>query len=112
MREFFVVNLKLKEVNMAHKINNIRKNSIAEELNIEIGDELLQVNGKEIHDILEYIYEIASEYVEITVLKKNGEVVIYEIEKNYDEKIGCDFKNPILDKPNSCKNNCIFFFID
>jgi len=112
MREFFVVNLKLKEVNMAHKINNIRKNSIAEELNIEIGDELLQVNGKEIHDILEYIYEIASEYVEITVLKKNGEVVIYEIEKNYDEKIGCDFKNPILDKPNSCKNNCIFCFID
>lgn len=106
------MNLKLKEVNMAHKINNIRKNSIAEELNIEVGDKLLQVNGKDIHDILEYIYEIASEYVEITVLKKNGEIVIYEIEKEYDEKIGLDFQNPILDKPNSCKNNCIFCFID
>lgn len=112
MREFFVVNLKLKEVSMGHKIDNIKKNSIAEELNIEVGDELLQVNCKDIHDILEYIYEIASEYVELTVLKKDGEVVIYEIEKNYDEKIGCDFKNPILDQPNSCKNKCIFCFID
>ena len=97
---------------MAYKINNVRRNSIAEELNIEVGDKLFQVNGKDIHDILEYIYEIAAEYVELTVLKKNGEVVIYEIEKNYDEKIGLDFKNPILDKPNSCKNKCIFCFID
>lgn len=106
------MNLNLKEVYMAHKINSISKNSIAKELNIEVGDKLLQVNGKDIHDILEYIYEIASEYVEITVLKKNGEIVIYEIEKEYDEKIGLDFQNPILDKPNSCKNNCIFCFID
>jgi len=112
MREFFVVNLKLKEVNMGHKINYIEKNSIAEEIDISIGDELLQVNGKDIHDILEYIYEIASEYVELTILKKNGEVFIYEIEKNYDEKIGVEFKNPILDQPNSCKNKCIFCFID
>jgi putative radical SAM enzyme (TIGR03279 family) len=97
---------------MGHKINYIEKNSIAEELDINIGDELLQVNGKDIHDILEYIYEIASEYVELTILKKNGEVLIYEIEKNYDEKIGCEFKNPILDEPNSCKNKCIFCFID
>jgi len=97
---------------MGHKINNIRKKSIAKELNIKVGEELLQVNGKEMHDILEYIYEIASEYVELTVLKNNGELVIYEIEKNYDEKIGLDFKNPILDQPNSCKNKCIFCFID
>src|SRR6056297_2609334 len=97
---------------MSHKINNIGLGSIASELNINVGDELLQVNGKEIHDILEYIYEIAAEYVELTIAKKNGEVIIYEIEKNYDEKIGIYFKNPILDKPNSCKNKCIFCFID
>jgi len=106
------VNLNLKEVTMAHKINKVLDNSIARELNIEVGEQLIQVNGKDIHDILEYIYEIASEYVEISVLKRNGELIIYEIEKEYDEKLGLDFQNPILDKPNECKNNCIFCFVN
>lgn len=97
---------------MEHRVKHIQDNSIAAELGISVGDYLLQVNGKPVHDILEYIYEIASEYVEITIKNANDEIIIYEIEKEYDEKIGLEFVNPILDQPNSCKNKCVFCFID
>jgi len=97
---------------MEHLIDEIKEGSIAEEIGIETGDMLLEVNGKVINDILEYIYEISGEYVEITIKKGDNSVVIYEIEKEYDEKIGLEFTNPILDKPNACKNKCVFCFID
>lgn len=97
---------------MEHKIVSVKKNSIASELEIEIGELLLEVNGKEVNDILEYIYEVSSEYIEITIKKEDNSIVVYEIEKEYDEEIGIEFENPVLSKPNSCKNNCIFCFID
>ncbi len=97
---------------MEHLIDKIKEGSIAEEIGIKTGDMLLEVNGKVINDILEYIYEISGEYVEITIKKVDDSVVIYEIEKEYDEKIGLEFTNPILDKPNACKNKCVFCFID
>jgi|LGOV01.1.fsa_nt_gb putative radical SAM enzyme (TIGR03279 family) len=97
---------------MEHKIVSVKKNSIASELEIEIGELLLEVNGKEVNDILEYIYEVSSEYIEITIKREDNSIVVYEIEKEYDEEIGIEFENPVLSKPNSCKNNCIFCFID
>ncbi|MDM8533560.1 DUF512 domain-containing protein [Clostridiaceae bacterium HSG29] len=97
---------------MEHLIDEIKEGSIAEEIGIETGDTLLEVNGKVIKDILEYIYEISGEYVEVTIKKSDNSIVIYEIEKEYDEKIGLEFKNPILDKPNACKNKCVFCFVD
>lgn len=97
---------------MKHKIKNVKKGSIAEEVGIKAGDFLIKVNDKVINDVLEYLYEITSEYVEITVEEKDGSLIIYEIEKDFDEKLGLDFTNPILDKPNSCKNKCVFCFVD
>jgi len=97
---------------MEHFVEKIKKNSIAEELGIKIGDALLEVNGKVINDILEYIYEISGEYVEVTIKKEDNSIIIFEIDKEYDEKLGIEFTNPILDKPNSCKNKCVFCFID
>jgi putative radical SAM enzyme (TIGR03279 family) len=97
---------------MEHRIKSIKENSIASEIGIESGEILMEVNEKKMNDILEYIYEMTSEYVELTIKKRDDSVVIYEIEKEYDEEIGIEFENPILDKPNSCKNNCIFCFVD
>lgn len=97
---------------MKHKIKKVKKDSIAEELNISPGDYLIKVNDKEVKDILEYIFMISVGYIELLIQKANKEIVLYEIEKGFDEKIGLEFENPILDKPKKCKNNCVFCFVD
>ncbi|RKD27683.1 putative radical SAM enzyme, TIGR03279 family [Caminicella sporogenes DSM 14501] len=93
-------------------IANIVKGSIAEEIGIEPGDVLHSINGREINDIIDYLYHTADEYLEVEIEKENGEIWILEIEKEYDEDLGIIFSNPILDKANHCRNKCIFCFID
>lgn len=96
---------------MENIIVEIEKNSIAEELGIEKGDLLLSVNGKTINDIFDYRYLIKDSYVEILIRKKNEEI-LFEIEKDEDEDLGIDFENPLMDLTRSCRNKCIFCFID
>ena len=52
------------------KITNVKKDSIAEELEICSGDYLLSVNGQEIIDILDYKFQMSDEYVEIEILNR------------------------------------------
>ncbi|QIB26676.1 DUF512 domain-containing protein [Caloranaerobacter azorensis] len=104
------------EVKNADKHTNIieaiERGSIAEELGIESGDVLISVNGHPIMDILDYKYQISDDYVEMTIQKKNGEIWELEIEKDINEDIGIIFTNPLIDKAKSCRNKCIFCFID
>lgn len=93
-------------------IERIEKNSIAEELGIEKGDILLAIDNNEVKDIIDYKYLISGDYIVVTIQKKNGEIWDFEIEKNYDEDLGIIFSNPLIDKAKSCRNKCIFCFID
>ncbi|MCH4890228.1 DUF512 domain-containing protein [Acidaminobacter sp. JC074] len=95
-----------------NKIILIEKDSIAEELGLEIGDRVTKINGKDVDDIIDYFYLLADEYVEVEVEKVNGEVWLLEIDKDYYEELGVEFENPIMDKANHCSNNCVFCFID
>jgi putative radical SAM enzyme (TIGR03279 family) len=93
-------------------IESVEKRSIAEELGIQQGDLLVSVNDHEVRDIIDYKYLISDEYIVVRIEKKNGEVWDLEIEKEYDEDLGIDFFNPLIDKAKSCQNKCIFCFID
>ncbi len=93
-------------------ISKVYKNSIADELGIEVGDLLISINGEPIHDIIEYRFLLSDEYLEVEIQKQNREVYIYEIEKDYDDDLGIEFTNPIIDKAKSCRNKCVFCFID
>ena len=95
-----------------HIIKKIEPGSIAEELELEPGDELLRVNGEEIEDVFDYHFQTNDSYLELTIRKKNGEEWDLEIEKEYDEEIGITFENEFMDQYRSCSNNCIFCFID
>lgn len=103
------------EVNVK-RINNIiskvYKNSIADEMGIEVGDILLSVNKERVEDIIQYRFLISEEYIELEIEKKDGKIYLYEIEKDYDEELGIEFTNPIIDKAKSCRNKCVFCFID
>lgn len=95
-----------------HKIKSIRPGSIAEEVELEAGDYLLSISGVEIEDIFDYHFLIEDTEIELLIRKENGEEWEIEIEKDYDEDLGILFENGLLDEYKSCKNQCIFCFID
>lgn len=95
-----------------HIIYKIESGSIAEEMELEPGDALISINGKEIEDVFDYHYLIHDEYLEVLIEKADGEPWELEIEKDYDEDLGIEFENGLMDDYKSCHNKCIFCFID
>ncbi|NLY20044.1 MAG: DUF512 domain-containing protein [Tissierellia bacterium] len=93
-------------------IEEIIPDSIAEELGIEPGDELLLINDQSVLDIIDYKYMINDEIINMDIKKPNGEIWQFEIEKEYSEDLGIEFTNPLIDKAKNCRNKCIFCFID
>lgn len=95
-----------------HIIDRITPGSIAEELEIEAGDVLVSINGNEIEDVFDYHYMVNDEYLEVLIRKADGEEWELEIEKEYNEDLGIEFENGLMDDYKSCTNKCIFCFID
>ena len=95
-----------------HVIASVEPGSIAEELELEAGDILLEINGNKIEDVFDYHYLMNEEYVEILVRKANGEEWELEIEKEFEEDLGVTFENGMMDDYRHCTNKCIFCFID
>lgn len=95
-----------------HVVNQVAQGSIAEELEIEVGDILLEINGNKIEDIFDYQYYTQDEYIEVLIQKPSGEEWLLEIDKEYDEDLGITFENGLMDEYRSCHNKCIFCFID
>ena len=95
-----------------HVIYKVTPGSIAEEMEIEAGDVLVSINGNEIEDVFDYHYMVNDEYLEVLIRKADGEEWELEIEKEYNEDIGIEFENGLMDDYKSCTNKCIFCFID
>ena len=93
-------------------VENIIKGSIADEIGLEPGDEILSINGNKIVDIIDYKYQISDEYITLEIKSIDGEIVTVEIDKEYDEDLGIEFTNPLIAKAKRCSNNCIFCFIN
>ena len=93
-------------------ITEIIPDSIAGELNIKPGSVLLRINQEPVEDIFDYEFLIADEYVELEIRNPDGEVDIYPIEKDENEEMGLVFSNSLMDDYRSCRNHCIFCFID
>ncbi|MCD7817974.1 MAG: DUF512 domain-containing protein, partial [Lachnospiraceae bacterium] len=102
----------MKKKTAEHIIKEIEPGSIAEELELEPGDVLLAVNGQEIEDIFDYQYLINDEYITVQVRRADGEEWELEIEKEFEEDLGITFESSLMDEYRSCRNHCIFCFID
>lgn len=93
-------------------IIRVEPNSIAEEMGIEVGDVLIDINNKPVKDVLDYRYLIQDEYIELGILKPDGDEWLLEVEKDEFEDIGIVFETGLMDKARHCSNKCIFCFID
>ena len=97
---------------MPAKIKYVLSGSIAEEIGLEKGDTILEINNTEIKDVLDYRYLINDEFVTLKILTKQGEVAEVDIEKEAYEPLGAEFEISLMDKPLHCTNKCVFCFID
>lgn len=95
-----------------HIIKNVLPGSIAEELEISAGDKLLAINDQEIEDVFDYHFLANEEYLTVLIEKPDGEQWELEIEKEYEEDLGIEFEQGLMDEYRSCRNKCIFCFID
>jgi len=95
-----------------HIINRVLPGSIAEELEIEAGDILLAIDNTEIEDIFDYQFLVQDTYIEVLIQKPDGEEWLLEIDKEFDEDLGIEFENGLMDEYRHCHNKCIFCFID
>ena len=93
-------------------VDKVIKNSIAEELEICQGDEIVSIDGCGMSDMIDYNFYCKSDFLTIEIKKKNGEIEEIEIEKDFDEDLGIVFESAVFDKVKPCLNHCIFCFVD
>ena len=93
------------------KIVKVKRNSIAKELGLEAGDEIVAFDGYPCEDELDYLYYASQESFTMTVKDKRGSAeVTVEIEKDEDEDLGLEFEKCASIR--TCHNRCVFCFVD
>lgn len=92
-------------------INGVQDESILYEMEVEAGDVLLSINGMPVTDVLDYRYLIADDTIVVEIEKPDGEIWELDIEKEFEEDLGVEFPEEMIGTK-TCKNNCIFCFID
>ena len=97
---------------MSATVNKVIEGSIAEELEIEPKDEILTIDNTIMEDMIDYNFLCKSDFITLEIKKKNGDIEVIEIEKDYDEDLGIVFESAVFDKIKPCLNHCIFCFVD
>lgn len=97
---------------MAVTIKDVFRNSYAYRAGCEKGDTLLSINGNDIVDVLDYRFYQLNSNLELKIRDRKGEVHTVKIRKPEYEELGLDFDTYLMDKEKSCRNKCIFCFID
>lgn len=95
-----------------HIIKSVLPGSIAAELEIAAGDRLIAINEREIEDVFDYHFYTNDEELVLLIKKPDGEEWELEIEKEYEEDLGIEFEQGLMDEYRSCRNRCMFCFID
>src|SRR3954469_16520726 len=91
------------------RVKNVQDGSIAEELGIVPGTELLSVNGREVADFLDWEFLTADDELVIEAKLADGESIIFDIERPEGETIGVELEPPTIRR---CANRCEFCFIE
>ncbi|MGI6468910.1 MAG: DUF512 domain-containing protein [Syntrophomonadaceae bacterium] len=97
---------------MAAPIQAVIPGSIAEDIGIAAGDVLCSINGRDICDILDYRFMAQDVFLRMQINKPHGETWLVEVEKEDDEDLGLILDGFIFDQMKTCRNRCLFCFVD
>ncbi|MBQ2716562.1 MAG: DUF512 domain-containing protein [Clostridia bacterium] len=93
-------------------IASVEAGSICDKLGLHAGDSLVAINSHEIYDILDYRFHLCEKKIKLTVLR-DGKTKNFRFRKEENDlEIGLEFATALMDEKQSCKNKCIFCFID
>ena len=93
------------------KITKVKRNSIAKELGLEVGDEIVAFDGLPCEDELDYLYYCEADCFTMTIRDKRGQgEMTVEVEKEEGEELGLEFEKS--SKIRTCHNRCVFCFVD
>ena len=90
----------------------VDQNSIAFDCGVEPGDVVRAINGKQPIDILDFKYLTSDDYYVIEIEKTDGTVEEIEVYNDDYEQFGVIFENELIDDAKTCRNKCIFCFMD
>ena len=93
------------------EITGVLKGTPAARHGIRVGDQLVAINGNLIVDVLDYRYYLCEKKLVLS-LCRDGKEFSVNIKKGEYDDIGLEFETFLMDKKHSCRNKCIFCFID
>ena len=92
-------------------VKTVIPGSLCDRHGVRAGDVLVSVNGNGIRDVLDYRFYICEEKVALQ-LSRDGKNYGVELKKDEYDDIGLEFETYLMDRKQSCRNKCIFCFID
>ena len=97
---------------MAVRISGTAKGSPASKLNIPEGASILSINGEPIDDVLDYGFYSSARSMDIVIAFPDGEEKTFHVDKREYDDLGFESETFLMDEEHSCRNKCIFCFID
>lgn len=93
------------------RITGIVPGSVAHEVDLQSGDELLAINNNKVQDVIDVQYYGAEEFLEL-LIRREGELLLIEAERDYNQELGIEFSHPTFDTDiRRCNNLCEFCFV-
>ena len=93
------------------QITGIEPGSVADNIGLQPGDELLAINDNPVEDIIDVVYYGAEEELEL-LIQRGEELFLYEAEREYNQTLGLEFEHPTFDIDiRRCNNLCEFCFV-
>ena len=99
-------------IRVAVVVNDVEKGSPAAKIGIKPNDVLLTLNGEEITDVLDYRFYENEVNLAVEFVNAKGKIKKKTVKKDETEELGLIFDTYLIDKKRSCRNKCIFCFID
>ena len=93
-------------------ISDVLPGSPAEHAGLSKGDVLLSIDGEPVIDLVDYEHLTASDRLTLEIIKENGSCEQIDLEKEDYEPLGLSFATSLMDNMRTCKNHCVFCFID
>lgn len=93
-------------------IKSVLKGSSAYRKGLKDGDTLLSINGNDILDVLDYRFFQNNSRITLEYINKKGKIKTAKIKKAEEDELGLEFETYLMDKKHTCRNKCVFCFID
>jgi putative radical SAM enzyme (TIGR03279 family) len=93
------------------RITAVQPHSVAADIGLQVGDELLAINDNPVEDVIDVQYYSAEEEMELLV-RRDDEYLLYEAVRDYNQPLGIEFAHPTFDTDiRRCNNLCEFCFV-